>query len=38
LLPPDGEQARSIQALFQEAVLPKAQYSSMIRAHLANPT
>lgn len=38
LLPPDGEQARSIQALFEEAVLPKAQYSSMIRAHLANPT
>lgn len=34
LLPPDGAEARAIQALFEEAVLPKAQYSSMTRAHL----
>jgi uncharacterized protein (TIGR02646 family) len=36
LLPPDGEEAREIRALFERAVLPKAQYSSMIRALLGN--
>lgn len=33
-LPADDEEAREIRALFQEAVLPRAQYSSMIRALL----
>ena len=35
-LPVDSDQARSIAALFEEAVLPRAQYSSMIRALLAD--
>jgi uncharacterized protein (TIGR02646 family) len=34
LLPADSEEARDIQALFEQAVLPSAQYSSMIRALL----
>jgi hypothetical protein len=32
LLPPDSDEVRDIQALFEQAVLPMAQYSSMIRA------
>jgi uncharacterized protein (TIGR02646 family) len=36
LLPPDSEEAGGILALFGEAVLPDAQYSSMIRALLGN--
>ncbi len=35
-LPADSDEAREIQALFVEAVLPRAQYSSMIRALLAS--
>jgi uncharacterized protein (TIGR02646 family) len=38
LLPPGSEEAREILALFEEAVLPRAQYSSMIRAFLGNPS
>jgi uncharacterized protein (TIGR02646 family) len=34
LLPADSEEARDIQALFEQAVLPRAQYSSMMRALL----
>jgi hypothetical protein len=34
LLPSDGEDARDIRALFEEAVLPKAQYASMMRGLL----
>jgi hypothetical protein len=34
LLPADSAEARDIQALFEQAVLPRAQYSSMIRALL----
>ena len=34
LLPADSEEARDIQVLFEQAVLPRAQYSSMIRALL----
>jgi uncharacterized protein (TIGR02646 family) len=34
LLPADSEEARDIQALFEQAVLPSAQYSSMMRALL----
>jgi uncharacterized protein (TIGR02646 family) len=36
LLPPDSDEAREILAFFEEAVLPRAQYSSMIRAFLGN--
>jgi uncharacterized protein (TIGR02646 family) len=36
LLPPGSEEAREILALFKEAVLPRAQYSSMTRALLGN--
>jgi uncharacterized protein (TIGR02646 family) len=36
LLPPDSDEARGILALFGEAVLPEAQYSSMIRALLGH--
>jgi hypothetical protein len=36
LLPADSQEARDIQALFEQAVLPQAQYSSMIRAFLSN--
>jgi hypothetical protein len=35
-LPEDDEEAREIRALFEEVVLPKAQYSSMMRALLDN--
>jgi uncharacterized protein (TIGR02646 family) len=35
-LPAESEMARKIQALFEDAVLPGAQYSSMIRALLAD--
>ena len=35
-LPADDEEAREIRALFEDAVLPKAQYSSMIQALLNN--
>jgi uncharacterized protein (TIGR02646 family) len=34
LLPADSAEAQEIQALFEQAVLPRAQYSSMIRALL----
>jgi hypothetical protein len=34
-LPPQSEEAQDIQALFERAVLVRAQYSSMIRALLA---
>jgi hypothetical protein len=34
LLPPDSTEARDIQALFEQAVRPRAQYSSMIRSLL----
>ena len=34
LLPADSEEARDIQALMEQAVLPRAQYSSMARALL----
>ena len=37
LLPADSEEANDILALFEAAVLPGAQYSSMIRALLAEP-
>jgi len=37
LLPADSAEARDIQALFEQAVLPSAQYSSMIRALLGGP-
>jgi len=37
LLPADSEEASDILALFEAAVLPGAQYSSMIRALLADP-
>jgi uncharacterized protein (TIGR02646 family) len=36
LLPGDSEEAREIQALFEQAVIPRAQYSSMVRAILRN--
>ena len=36
LLPADSVEALDIQALFEQAVLPRAQYSCMIRAFLAN--
>lgn len=36
LLPADSEETRDIQALFEQAVLPRAQYSSMVRAFLNN--
>jgi hypothetical protein len=35
-LPDDNEEAREIRALFAEIVLPKAQYSSMMRSFLAD--
>ena len=35
-LPADDEEARQIRALFDDAVLPKAQYSSMMRGLLGN--
>lgn len=37
LLPTGSDEARNILALFETAVLPEAQYSSMIRALLADP-
>lgn len=37
LLPAESQEARAIQALFEEVVLPGAQYSSMMRAFLSNP-
>jgi hypothetical protein len=37
LLPADSAEARDIQALFEQATLPRAQYSSMIRALLGGP-
>jgi hypothetical protein len=37
LLPADSEEAHDILALFEAAVLPRAQYSSMIQALLAEP-
>jgi hypothetical protein len=36
LLPADSAEARDIQELFEQAVLPRAQYSSMIRALVAS--
>jgi hypothetical protein len=36
LLPPDSDVARDIRTDFEEAVLPGAQYSSMVRAFLGN--
>jgi uncharacterized protein (TIGR02646 family) len=36
LLPPDSEEAGDILAFFEQAVLPRSQYSSMIRALLSN--
>jgi hypothetical protein len=36
LLSPNSDVARNIRAYFEEAVLPRAQYSSMIRAFLNN--
>jgi hypothetical protein len=36
LLPADSEEAREIRALFERAVVPKAQYSRMMRALLGN--
>jgi uncharacterized protein (TIGR02646 family) len=36
-LPEDDEEAREIRALFEDIVLPRAQYSSMMRAFLDNP-
>jgi hypothetical protein len=36
LLPADSEDVRDIHALFEQAVLPRAQYSSMMRGLLGN--
>jgi hypothetical protein len=36
LLPPDSDDVRDIRALFEQAVLPGSQYSSMIQGLLSN--
>jgi uncharacterized protein (TIGR02646 family) len=36
-LPPDSDLARDIRTHFEEAVLPRAQYASMIRVFLSDP-